>query len=178
MGVAVTMGTGTGTGGGVYTLARRVRGIRAFVLLEVLVAIVIVAVAFTALMRGYVLSLDGLRKVRMNEQAIYLAQSFMDDLIVEPPAEERATGSFGDDPRYGEAFKDWSWELRVEADEPDYRERPRGKLSQDLEQIYVAHLRILHTNRHNETQAYVDVHTILMEPDVFSPQAIEENQLF
>lgn len=157
---------------------------RCFVLLEVMVAIVIVGVAMVALMRGFIISMDSMIKIKMNEEAIYLAESMFDDLILEPPSEGKHEGSFGDDIRFGEKYKDWYWELEVEEEEPDYEERPRGTLLQDLEAMYIARLKIMHEDRFGpgrhdrEMRTYLNLQTILMEPDVFSMDSLEGNQLF
>jgi prepilin-type N-terminal cleavage/methylation domain-containing protein len=160
------------------------KGKLGFVLLEVLVAIVVLGVAMVALMKGFILSLDTLGKVKMNEQAILLAQTLMDDLILEPPAEGDYEGEFSEDNRFGEDFEGWKWELEVWTEEPDYEERPRGNMSQDLEQLYFVKASIIYSNqwgkkrKQRDTRKYLEFHTILMEPDIFSISAIEENQLF
>lgn len=157
---------------------------RGFILLEVMVAIVIVGIAMVALIRGFIISLDTLKKVKMNEQAILLAQSFMDDLVLEPPAEGEYTGAFTDDNRFGEEFEGWRWELEVEAEEPDYEERPSGKLPQDLEHLYIANITIYYepelksSRRSSDARTYIQLQTILMEPDIFSIPALQGNQLY
>ena len=161
----------------------------AFILLEVLISVVIIGVSVVALMKGLLISMDTLRKVRMNETAIYLARSVMDDFQIEPPADGDYEGHFADDDRYGEAFNGWYWELQVEADEPDYDKAPRGRMLSGIELLYYTRLIISYdpeaentTSRRRSRGAdrlvYIDIQTILMEPDVFSLQAIERNQLF
>ncbi len=156
---------------------------RAFILLEVMVAIVIMAVAMVALIRGFIVSLDSLQRIRHNEVAILLAESLMDDLILEPPAEGTTEGEFSDDSRFGEDFEGWSWELEVEAEEPNYEERPGGRLGQELEQIYFANIKIYYENpnfdrRQRDRTLYVEIDTILLEPDVFSIDSLQANQIF
>ena len=154
---------------------------RAFILLEVMVGVVIVGVAMVALLRGFMISLDQIKKVKRNEQAILLARSFMDDMILEPPAEGRFEGNFGEDPRWGEKYEDWYWRLQVETDEPDYEERPEGTLFQELETLYYVRLEILKEDTvgsDTRTLQLIDVYTISMEPDIFSPGALQGNQLF
>ncbi|MEO8377545.1 MAG: type II secretion system protein [Candidatus Sumerlaeota bacterium] len=150
---------------------------RAFVLLEILVAIVIVSIALVAIMKGFVLSLDSLKRIRMNEKAFVLARSLMDDMILEPPDEGTFDGNFTDDPRFGEEYSGWRWSLDVEAEEPDYDERPRGRLTQDLEEVYNARLKIMY-DKNNEKKTYINISTILLDSDVFSQAAIQGNQLF
>ena len=105
----------------------------------------------------------------------------MHDMILEPPAEGRLEGSFEDDPRFGEEFEGWTWEMEVEPDEPDYEERPEGTLFQELETLYYVRLEILKEDTvgsDTRTLQLIDVYTISMEPDIFSPGALQGNQLF
>jgi len=151
---------------------------RAFILLEVLVAVVIVGIAMVALVRGFIVALDSFKKIRRNEIAIALAKSLLDDMILEPPEKGRLRGRFSEDPRFGEAFDGWLWELDVESDEPNYEEKPRGALAQDLEEVYTARLTISYTEARNDEKVYLDVYTNLAMPDLFSADAIQKNQLF
>jgi prepilin-type N-terminal cleavage/methylation domain-containing protein len=169
------------------TLYRRlVARLRAFALLEVMVAIVIIGVAVVALLRGFILAMDTVRRIRMNETAIMLARSVLDDILLEPPAEGDYEGDFASDPRWGEEFAGWHWELQVEPEDVDYDEMPDAKGLGDLEQIYKARLIVSYgdpaatsTRRRNRDRvAYIDMQTILMEPDVFSIESIARNQLF
>jgi prepilin-type N-terminal cleavage/methylation domain-containing protein len=162
-------------------ITRPSRGRRAFVLLEVMVAIVIIGVAMVALLRGFIVSLDQVKKIRLNEQAILLAKSVMDDLVLELPPEGRHEGSFARDPRFREHFEGWHWRIEVEAREPRYSERPRGSMFQELEHVYYVHLQILKDegeSRTARTVRYIDIYTILLEPDIFSSGALQQNQLF
>lgn len=157
-----------------------VRRARGFVLLEVMISIVIIAIAVVALLKGFVISLDRLNKIRREEQALYLARSVMDDLQLNPPPARTFEGNFSDDPRYGDDFTGWRYRIEVEAEEPDYTERPAGTINQDLEQIYYVHLEILlaQDERSREATPVISVYTALMEADVFGTKAIQENQLF
>lgn len=165
----------------------------AFILLEVMIAIMIVGVTMVAILRGFIVAYDTLSRVRMNETAMMLARTVMDDMVIEPFGEGDYEGHFAEDSRFGEEFAGWYWEVWVEAEEPRYNYRPQGSLLSDLERIYIARVMISHdaeeagfarpsgrrsARRGPQRRVYVDVQTILMEPDVFSPNAIERNQLF
>ncbi len=163
--------------GQVGVLRRSRRPQAAFILLEVLVSLVLVGVSMTALMRGFVVSLDTVKKVRMNEVALFLAEAISNDMILEPPPEGRFEGRFERDPRFGESFEGWSWRLVVDAQEPRYRERPRGLPFRRLEHEYHARLEIRYEDEFERT-TYIQLDTILMDPDVFSAQALQQNQLF
>ncbi len=163
--------------GKVAILRRSARPQAAFILLEVLVSLVLVGVSMTALMRGFVMSLDTVQQVRKNEVAVFLAEAITDDMILEPPPEGRFDGLFERDPRFGEPFEGWSWHLTVDAEEPRYRERPSGLAFRRLEHVYHARLEIRYEDEF-DTTTYLVLDTILMDPDVFSAQALQQNQLF
>lgn len=151
---------------------------RAFVLLEVMVAIIIIGTAAVALMRGFFLSLDSIRRIRMNEQSILLARSLMDDLMLEPPDEGRYEGKFWEDPRFGAPFEGWRWYMEVEAIEPNYDERPRASLFQDLEPLYMAQIVIFHEDANGRREDFLSFDTYLIDPDFFTFEALQQNQLF
>ena len=156
------------------------RAARAFVLLEVMIAIMIVAIAFVALMKGFVISLDRLNRIRSEEQALYLARSMMDDLQLNPPPAKTFEGKFSDDSRYGDEFAGWRYKLEVESEEPDYDERPIGKINQDLEEVYYVHLEVSkgEDDRSRDSRTILNLYTILMEADIYSTKALQANQLF
>lgn len=164
----------------------------AFILLEVMLSIMIIGVTFVAILRGFIVAYDTLGKVRMNETAILLARSVMDDMILEPFSSGDYEGRFADDERFGDDFAGWYWEVQVENEEPRYSVRSEGRLLSDLEELYFARVIILYDSmddprsravgrrraRVDTRQVYVDIHTILMEPDIFSLRTIERNQLY
>jgi type II secretory pathway pseudopilin PulG len=150
---------------------------RAFVMLEVMVAIIIIGLAAVALVRGFIVSLDTVSRVRMNEQAILLGRSIMDDMMLEPPSEGEYNGRFADDNRFGEAFAGWEWEMEVETIEPDYDEVPKGNLLQDLEVLYHTKLRINFDNG-EEVETYLEMQLFLPDPDFFTDESLQSNQLF
>lgn len=152
---------------------------RAFVLLEVMVAIAIIGIAVTSILRGFIITLESMKRLRLNEQAIVLGRTLMDDLILEPPDEGTYRGRFSDDARFGAEMADWSWEIRVEAEEPDYDERPKGTIMQDLEQVYSAVIEVKHQPRDDEpAETVLTMQTILLDPDLYSVEALQGNQLF
>lgn len=163
----------------------QLRRSRGFMLLEVMVAIVIIGVSVVALFRGFIVTLDSVNRLKQNEQAIFLARTFMDDMILEPPAEGTYEGRFAEDSRFGEDWEGWKWKLRVDRDEPRYQERPKGTLLQDIEEIYTAEVEILFepvlqsgSRGHAREISFITVQTILMDPELFSQEALQTNQLF
>lgn len=151
---------------------------RAFVLLEVLVAVVIMGIAFAAILRGFVLALGTVAELRTHEQAILLSKGLLQDFELEPPAKGRIEGSFADDERYGPEFAEFTFEAVIEEEDIRYRERRKGSVRSELEPVYVLDLRILHTPSRKPRRSILHLRTVLLEPTVFSQQALQSNQLF
>jgi type II secretory pathway pseudopilin PulG len=151
-----------------------------FILLEVLVAMVIVAVVFVAVLRGCYLALGMSKKVRANEQAIFLAESLLADYELEPPVEDfEREGSFGDDPRFGEEFAGFTYRIRATEEDIRYREKPKGKPRQDLEPLVHMTIDIFHQPKgRDEPQRLLTLNTYVPEPTIFSNEALQSNQLF
>lgn len=158
------------------TRARR----EGFILLEVLVAMVIVAVVFVAVLRGCYIALGMSKKVRVNEQAIFLAESLLADYELEAPIEDfEREGSFGDDPRYGEEFAAFSYRIEAEEEDIRYREKPKGKPKQDLEPVVRMTIDIFHQPQgRDEPQRLLTLNTYVLEPTIFTNEALQSNQLF
>ncbi len=149
---------------------------RSFVLLEVTLSLLILSVTMGAALRGYVLGMNAIRENRILSVATIMAETLLDDLEIEPPVPGRTNGSFEQDPRFGEAFKDWSWERKVETEEIRYKERSRNPL-QDPEPLYTMELIIRYDDGRRHRTPLI-INTYLLGAQVFSENAIQQNQLF
>lgn len=152
---------------------------RAFVLLEVMVAVMILGIAMVALMKGLTLSIDQMKKINEQEAGILLAKSMLNDLTLEPNKEGRYQGSFEDDPRFAD-YEGWTWKVRIEAHEPDYDEIPREASSgTEVEYYYLAEIEIFRneTDRNDGERLIVTLNTILLEADILDANSIVKNQL-
>lgn len=155
----------------------RIRHRRSFVLLEVTLAIVILAVVMTALLRGFLLSMNSINKLRITSVAIELAESLMEDYELEPPMTGRADGRFADDVRFGEEFAAYKWRREVREVDSDYRDVPRRTL-RDPEPLYHLRLSIVYEERDGREFVPVAVETYLLSSELFSTDAMQFNQLF
>ncbi len=152
---------------------------RAFALLEVLVALVIISVAFTAVLRGLFLGLRSLKEVRITEQALFLGESLLQDLEIEPPNEGKWSGKFSDDEaRFGKGFEAFSYEVEVREVEVRYRYKPAGTLRQELEPLYEGSIRVIHDDGHGRRAVRYNIRTYLPEFTIHTDQAIQANQIF
>jgi hypothetical protein len=148
-----------------------------FVLLEVLVALLILGVAMTAVLRGFMMTNHALRENLIVLEATYLADSLVQDFELEPPLPGRHDGEFADDPRFGERFERYQWELEVEEEAIRYRKVPRKAL-QDPEPLYPFTLRIIYDDGQYRRFVPVQVDSALLETQLFSDNALQANQLF
>jgi general secretion pathway protein I len=100
--------------------------ISGFTLLEVMVAISIIAIALMAVYKLYAQTLSMNQSLMFNTQAPLLAQKKMAELFVLPPAElSDNSGDFGDE------FKSYTWKVLVESVTSDLL----GDLAEDLKRI-------------------------------------------
>ena len=138
----------------------------------------ILSIALVGLLRGFIVSMEAMRDIRITTTASLLAESLLEDYELEPPLEGSEDGSFLDDSRFGEPFVDYRWEREVEEIEPDYDEIPRSPL-QDEEPIYRMDLRIIYDSEQlRDPVVPIQITTYLMQPQIFSDDAVRSNQLF
>jgi hypothetical protein len=153
------------------------RILRAFVLIEVLVAMVLLAISMTAILRGFIIALSTIRENRLQETAMLLAQSLLDDYEIEPPTEGRQDGAFREDLRFAEGFENFYWERRVEEVDVDYDEIPKSPL-QKFEPLYEMELRIIYDDGRFKKYTPLVLNTMLLDVQLFSSRSIQENQLY
>jgi len=149
---------------------------KSFVLLEVTLSLVILSVTMTAVLRGFMLALDGARENAIIMKSSLLAQTLMEDYEIEPPDLGRENGAFEDDKRFGEEFENYFWERDVEEIDLRYDGFPRDPFAEELP-LYELTLRVIYED---DRYRYVpfEVTTFLVEPTLFGPDAIQQNQLF
>ena len=93
------------------------RPARAFVLLEVLISLTILAVTVTATLRSFSQSLSAIRQLEVRTMANFFAQQILDEFELTPPYEEgESEGGFGDD------YAEYYYTLKLEYEEPDYND--------------------------------------------------------
>lgn len=150
---------------------------RAFVLLEVMVALIILAVAMTAILRGFIVVLGTIRENATALKATLLAESLLDDLELEPPAEGHAEGDFADDDRFGEEYAHFSWDREVEEESVRYDGFPADPM-QDEEPLYKMTVKILYDDGKYRKFTPIVVTTYLLENEIHTREALQSSQLF
>ena len=159
------------------TLLGRKKRKASFILLEVIVAMLILAVGMTAILRGFMMALSTIRENRVIEQAALLAETLMDDYEVEPPLDGKKDGAFEDDDRFGDDYAFFYWERDVDEEKLKYNDRPRNPL-QELEPVYDMELKIIYDDGNYRRFEAIVIHTRLSDIQLFSDDAIQANQLF
>ncbi len=150
---------------------------RGFVLLEVMLALLILAVAMTAILRGFIMSLGAIRENTIMLNASLLVETLMDDYELEPPVDGRAEGGFAEDSRFGEEWANYFWERDVEEEEIDYDGFPRNPL-QEQEPINYMTLRIIYDDGQYRRFTPIELKTALIPAEIYSSDAVQSSQLF
>jgi len=150
---------------------------KSFVLLEVIISMLILAISMTAILRGFTIALSTIRVNRIVEISSHLAQSLLDDYDIVPPPTGYEEGDFSNDSRFGEQFEDYYWERRVDEEDIRYDDIPSDPL-QEFEPIYDVELRIIYDNGKLRSFVPLTITTRLIETETFSENAISGNQLY
>ncbi len=114
----MTPGFSTSPGAGDARSARR-GAKRAFVLLEVLVSLTILAVTVSAVLRSFSQSFNAARRLEVETQAGFFAQQLLDEFETNPPPEGASEGGFGDD------YRQYWFHVEVDYEYPDYESTSR-----------------------------------------------------
>ncbi len=150
---------------------------RAFILLEVMLALLILAVAMTAILRGFIMSLGTIRENTIMMKSSLLVETLLDDYELEPPVDGRADGSFADDKRFGPEWKSYFWERDVEEEDVDYDGFASDPL-QEREPILFMTLRIVYDDGQYRRFVPIEVETALLPSEVFTRESLQSSQLF
>lgn len=110
-------------------LSRGRRRSRAFVLLEVIVAMAILGVAVAAFMRSFTQSLHAAKQMEIHTQAQFFARQLLDEFEIFPPEEGETEGGFGED------YPFYFYRVDVRYVEPDYNRRVL-EVPDDVEQLF------------------------------------------
>ncbi|MBI1785408.1 type II secretion system protein [Candidatus Sumerlaeota bacterium] len=142
----------------------------AFVLLEVVISLTILAVTVTAILRSFSQSFSAARQLEARTQAVFFAQQLLDEFEINPPPEGTREGGFG------EAYKEYSYMLKVEYEEPKYR---ANVFSREVEQFYPLRtltLDIYYNNGRNKEFRALTLHSAVIGFERFSEQAKAQMQ--
>jgi len=143
------------------------------VLLEVIVALTILGVGLTVVMRSFTLSLKATRRERVITTGSLLANYLVDQFQVMPPI-----GVPFDQGDFGQDYPGFSWEMSLEGEEPRYVvDSERLYQEKYFRQRMVVRVWYQHPYRRDPMLA-AEAETYLLGLERFSDQTKQEMQLF
>lgn len=151
---------------------------RAFVLLEVTLAVVILGVAAAVFMRSFVQSMAATRRIEITMKATFLARALLESYDLFPPEEGKSEGRFADHPMFGPDYKEYSWVVEREDEEIVYDSLVTEGLRRKLVPYQRVHLEIVYDNGRDRRFVPVEIDTALMGFDPFSANTRQNTQLF
>jgi len=154
------------------------RRTRAFILLEVTVAVVILGIAAAVAMRSFILSMHATRELEISMRATLLAQAMMESWDLVPPEDGKTEGSFGEDPNYGPQYMYYFYRMEVEDKEIDYEDVSLEGLRREFVPLKQVHLEIYYDDQKNRQFKPLDIRTCVLGLDPFATQARQANSYF
>jgi len=163
---------------GIPAVPRPSRRVVAFILLEVMVAVVILGIAAAVSMRSVMLSMHATRELEISMRASLLAQAMMESWDLAPPVEGKTDGSFGEDPNYGKEYAFYFYKMEVEEKKVEYDDVSEEGTKREFVPLKKVHLEIIYDDQKNRQYRPLDIYTSVLGLDPVSPQSRQANQLF
>jgi hypothetical protein len=158
---------------------------RAFVLLDVILSITILAIVVVTALRVFHQSISTVRRSDIVSRAVMYADAKMLEFGLEEPEDGRHEGFFGDeafyDPDLFPDAEDFQWAATVERQEIDYPDvRLAERDEERIMSLTQVHLQVIHDDGAGgfEPWVAVEINTYLMGHERFSQNARRENGLF
>lgn len=123
---------------------RASRSARAFVLLEVVVSLTILAVTVATVLRSFSQSMSAIRILAVETQSAFFAEQLLDEFEINPPDEGPFEGGFGED------YKEFYYEGSVEYIAPDYDETNRHEEVEQFIPMRLVTIDIYYDNGHHK----------------------------
>jgi prepilin-type N-terminal cleavage/methylation domain-containing protein len=147
--------------------------VRAFVLLEILIAMVILGIAMAAVLRCFTNGLKSVSYDRRITQAVLLAQDLLEDFEVEAPEEDKVEGSFAPD------FPDFIYVAEFKQVEIKYRDIGATMRKKELEYLRKVQLQIYYQPPSGTKRvSLLDFETYLTGIEKYAPNTKSLNALF
>lgn len=145
-----------------------------FVLLEVLVALVIISIGATAVLRSLQQSLKAARQAEIINRAALLAESLVEEIQINPPLEGKYDGGFGED------APDYRYELVVEEEKLRYRGSQRKADEDDFRPVKMAHIEIFldRPDQDERSARIIKIDSAILGMQKFSGAALNHYQLY
>jgi prepilin-type N-terminal cleavage/methylation domain-containing protein len=147
---------------------------RAFTLLEVLVALTIVALTLSAVLRSLTISLKAVRQSERMTTATILARGLVDEWELKPPEAGALAGDFGD------RYRGYSYEAECKDIPIDYKRLPKimevGRLA-GMKQIAVDVYYVAPGSDATTRKRVLHIESALTGADKYTPQSRRANNL-
>jgi Tfp pilus assembly protein PilV len=145
----------------------------AFVLLEILIAIVLLGIALASVLQCFTNGLKSVSYDRKITQAVLLAQGLLEDFEIEAPEEEKVEGNFGTE------FPGFSYTAEFKQVPIKYRDITATMFKKEMEPMRKVAVRIYyHPVNGTKTVRLLDFETCLTDIEKYAPGAKNLNGLF
>lgn len=146
--------------------------VKGFVLLEVMVSLIILAVALGTSLRAFTHSITSLRRIEATTTGMFLAEQMMSEIELLPRKDGEYEGEFG------ELFPHYYYELTVERQEIEYTELEFDGDLDEFEPLFWFELKVYYDNGRQKPVKVIDAESYLMGAELFSSKSKQEMQIF
>ena len=150
----------------------RQRGGPAFILLEVLVAMVILGSSLAVIMQGFQIAMISIRTNKEMATGMILAQRLLDEYEFNSPEPGSEEGHFG------EEFPEYRWERDVWTEAVNYRSIRSTVADNPFADMIHVHLRILRVDRAGRSELAFEAFTALTQAERFAQQSRLRNGMY
>lgn len=136
-----------------------------FVLIEVVIAMTIMATAMVAVMRGFTIGLKTLRQTHITAVGMTLAQRLLEEYEVEFPPPGTEEGHFG------EAFPHFGWERTITDEEVEYQGARMNQGDVAMSPMYFINLKVNYfrsAEDHSRPIRAIEIDTAFTQAERFS----------
>jgi type II secretory pathway pseudopilin PulG len=145
---------------------------RGFILLEVIISMIILAVTIAAIMRSFTVSLASIRKSEVTTTAAFLAQQLLDQYEVQAPEQASLEGDFGD------VYPNFHYITRFDDIDVKYKDVSLESLIQDFVTLRQVTIDVYYDDRRIKRFRPIHLVTYLMGDEKFTYQSKMMNKLY
>lgn len=140
--------------------------------MEVLIALTILAVTVAAALRSFSQSLSAVRQLEVRTTASFFAEQLLDEFEINPPAEGKSEGGFGDD------YWQYYYKVDVSYEEPDYDDGNRHEDISNFFPLRNVSIEIFYDNGKNKAFRAIEVNTAIMGFERYSREMKLQHENF
>jgi prepilin-type N-terminal cleavage/methylation domain-containing protein len=157
------------------TLIARNMGFRSrgFVLLEVMISLMILAIALGTSLRSFTHSITSLRKIQSTTTGLFLADQFLTEIDLIPAREGEMEGDFDPD-----LFPEYYWRLNIEREDIEYESLSFDGELDEFEPLYKYELKIYYDNGRQKAFKVIDAESYMLGSEMFASESKQQMQIF